>query len=144
MTLSRLSVQSIELLADFNAKFFSDGWNLNQLRGAFGQVGFNCIGAFDGKELVGYISYSLTDGVADLDDVVVCPDYRRRGLGYRLVCECFADLTKKGAGRILLEVRKGNQNAISLYAKAGFTKISVRKKYYSNGEDALVYQKELK
>ena len=44
--------------------------------------------------------------------------------------------------KIFLEVRKSNIPAINAYKKAGFNQISVRKKYYSDGEDALILIKE--
>ena len=37
-----------------------------------------------------------------------------------------------------LEVRENNFAAIDLYNKFGFQQISLRKEYYSNGEDAIV------
>ena len=45
---------------------------------------------------------------------------------------------------MFLEVRSSNTPAINLYKKAGFTNLSVRKKYYDDGEDAVVMAKELR
>ena len=42
-----------------------------------------------------------------------------------------------------LEVRVSNVKAIALYQKFGFKNVSVRKRYYSNGEDAYLMIKEL-
>ena len=44
----------------------------------------------------------------------------------------------------MLEVRKSNISAQKLYEKNGFKKISVRKNYYDNIEDAFIYLKALK
>jgi ribosomal protein S18 acetylase RimI-like enzyme len=44
---------------------------------------------------------------------------------------------------IFLEVRPSNQAAIRLYESKGFKNISCRKRYYSNGDDALVYQRPI-
>ena len=44
---------------------------------------------------------------------------------------------------IFLEVRESNQIAINFYLKAGFEKISVRKRFYSNPtENALIMKKK--
>ena len=42
-----------------------------------------------------------------------------------------------------LEVRISNVKAIALYQKFGFKNVAVRKRYYSNGEDAYLMIKEL-
>ena len=51
--------------------------------------------------------------------------------------ECAARELKK----LFLEVRESNLPAISLYEKYGFIKISQRKKYYKDGENADVMLK---
>ena len=42
-----------------------------------------------------------------------------------------------------LEVRVSNVKAIALYQKFGFKNVAVRKRYYSNGEDAYLMIKKL-
>ena len=43
-----------------------------------------------------------------------------------------------------LEVSRINQKAISLYEKMGFKENGIRKNYYSNNTDAILYKMELK
>ena len=69
------------------------------------------------------------------------PGVRGRGIGKLLL----SDLIKKvreddNETKIFLEVRAGNNVAIRLYESLGFVKNSTRARYYSNGEDAFVYQ----
>jgi ribosomal-protein-alanine N-acetyltransferase len=40
-----------------------------------------------------------------------------------------------------LEVRKSNTAAIGLYERFNFKRIHIRKKYYSDGEDAIIMQR---
>jgi ribosomal protein S18 acetylase RimI-like enzyme len=49
-----------------------------------------------------------------------------------------------GIESLFLEVRVSNTSAIRLYEKSGFVRQSIRPRYYSNGEDALVYRLTLK
>lgn len=142
MTYRFLSIDDAKKMAKIFAENFSDGWNLDQLNGAFTTGGFYALGCYT-DDLVGFITYTLVDGVADIDDVLVLPSNRRKGVGLNLVRECEKHLKSLGASKIMLEVRLGNQPAISLYKKSGFLQISTRKKYYFDGEDALVFQKEL-
>jgi ribosomal protein S18 acetylase RimI-like enzyme len=70
--------------------------------------------------------------------------HRGLGLGRALILDLIARARQtSGIESIFLEVRESNQNAIKLYQHHGFMLISKRQKYYSNGEDALVYRLNL-
>ena len=96
----------------------------------------------DGKK-TGYITYCTAGDSADVETLFVFPEYRKNGIGYALVSEFLAKVKENGVGKVFLEVRKSNAAAISLYKKFGFTAVGERKKYYSDGEDALVFSKEI-
>jgi len=63
-----------------------------------------------------------------------------RGKGYAkaLVEHSHRELSKQGFKKFFLEVRENNTAAISLYKKLGYEKIAERKKYYADGECAVV------
>ena len=60
------------------------------------------------------------------------PDWRRRGLGSRLLAKAIASARAAGMKRMLLEMRRGNE-AENLYRKAGFEAVGIRKNYYRTG-----------
>lgn len=69
---------------------------------------------------------------------------RGKGLAKILLDRVFADLTSQFfVSKIFLEVRPSNQAAIKLYQGLGFKELSRRKRYYQNGEDALILEKNL-
>lgn len=71
--------------------------------------------------------------------------HRGKGWANKLMKDLVERARKKSSLRaIFLEVRPSNSAAIKLYESHGFTQISRRARYYSNGEDALVYRLELK
>ncbi len=74
--------------------------------------------------------------------IYVSPEARRRSLADHLLQE-FAEYAQRdwAALRVMLEVRPSNLAAQKLYEKHGFERMAVRKRYYQNGEDALVYEK---
>lgn len=125
---------------------FSDAWNENMLVSAF------CTGNFYGfiaeddtlceLKPVGFITYSVNGDCADLQDLFVAGAFRRKGIGKALISEFLCDAKFRGAQKLFLEVRESNLPAINLYLSMGFNKLSVRKKYYSDGENALVLVKE--
>ena len=71
--------------------------------------------------------------------IAVHPDYRRLGIGTRLIKHSLRALQMEGAKSVYLEVRQSNTGAQALYKKFGFVISGVRKKYYvDNDEDALL------
>ena len=142
MILSFLSKSDLLLLDQLNKKDFSDGWKLNQLECAFESGRFFAIGAFDGKKLIGAITVSRSFDDADIEGVVTDSEFRKHGVASELIDRAQVELEKLGVKRALLEVRENNIVARSLYKKKGFTELSVRKKYYSDGENAVVMVKE--
>jgi ribosomal-protein-alanine N-acetyltransferase len=77
---------------------------------------------------------------ADLIDLVVEPAARRRGLGRALVQVLLRHARERGLSRVVLEVRLGNAGARRLYESLGFSEVGERRKYYSDGENAMLYE----
>ena len=69
----------------------------------------------------------------------VHPDHRRRGFGSRLLAACEDVL---GMARVRLSLRVSNQIALQLYKRHGYSQIDRWSRYYRNGEDAIVMEKE--
>lgn len=93
--------------------------------------------------LIGYIGLSYVLDTADIISIVVKKDYTKKGIASLLLREIISFCYKKEIKNIFLEVRKSNTPAQALYNKFGFFKISERKKYYNNIEDAYIYTKIL-
>ncbi len=89
-----------------------------------------------GNEIVGYIIFIIEkDNVGHIISLAVHPDYRRRGIGYKLLLSAIKFLEMIDINVIKLEVRVSNIAAIKLYEKVGFIKTKILKKYYKDGED---------
>lgn len=95
--------------------------------------------------IIGYIGMWQIFEDAEITNLAVSKDFRRKGIGNRLIREICSVAEKKGATRILLEVRQTNKAAIDLYISNDFKRISIRKCYYKDtGEDAIIMLKNLK
>ena len=90
-------------------------------------VGF--CGYFENK-LICFISAIHILGEIDIIELSVAQEFRRRGIGYKLVSYFQQHSIQNGVGKIFLDVAKNNIAAIGLYEKAGFNKIRIRKNYY--------------
>ena len=96
-------------------------------------------------KLIGYIVIWLVAEESHVLNIAVHPDYRRKGIGKRLIKFIMDFLLNKSTRAVYLEVRKSNTAAQKLYRGLGFREIGVRKGYYSdNKEDAVVMGLELK
>jgi [ribosomal protein S18]-alanine N-acetyltransferase len=75
---------------------------------------------------------------AEILNIETLASHRRQGLAQSLLAETFDWARKNQRKAVWLEVRTSNHAAIHLYRKTGFIQAGVRKRYYADGEDALV------
>ena len=76
----------------------------------------------------------------ELENLVVAPAARRKGLGTRLL-KALLDSARETDSPVFLEVRESNAAARALYEDAGFEQTGRRKSYYTNPlEDAVLYR----
>jgi len=61
-----------------------------------------------------------------LANVVVHPDFRRRGIGQELVQACLGLARARGIGTLMLQVKVDNPEAERLYLRLGFRKLTAR------------------
>ena len=94
----------------------------------------------ENNKLLGYISTMFDGEIVEILNFCVDKEYQHQGIGKKLISYVLSYLNTLGAKSSILEVRESNINAINLYKKIGYKQISVRKNYYSNGENALVLE----
>lgn len=110
----------------------------------------NCFSTFfiylHNRKLSAYLNINIAFDVAEIDYISVHESYKRQGISIELF-QLFEEKCKQDLQmlitKIILEVGAHNLPALSLYKKLSFQEISVRKKYYKNGEDAVVMEKIL-
>ena len=89
-------------------------------------------------ELVGLLDFWCVLDEVELLDVAVHPSRQGQGIGRRLMAHLFAEARRLDARIIHLEVGVGNEPARALYGDLGFREVGRRRRYYADGEDALV------
>ena len=87
--------------------------------------------------LLGYCLFWHVVDEVHLLNVAVEVASRRCGIGRALMDDLLAYARAHDVVRILLEVRAGNEAAIALYDRIGFTRFNIRERYYADGEDAV-------
>jgi ribosomal-protein-alanine N-acetyltransferase len=80
----------------------------------------------------------------EIENVVVSPRSRRKGIGWLLIQEVSRRAREGGATDVFLEVRESNDGARALYRNVGFEEQGRRSRYYRDPEeDALVLRMRL-
>ncbi|HWQ46975.1 MAG TPA: N-acetyltransferase [Longilinea sp.] len=69
----------------------------------------------------------------------VAPEFRRMGIASALLETCEE---RMGMARVRLSVRKNNLPALAMYRSFGYIQHEVWPKYYQDGEDALVLERQ--
>jgi ribosomal-protein-alanine N-acetyltransferase len=91
----------------------------------------------EGSRVVAFVvSWHVADELHVLN-VATREDRRRRGIGGALLAEVVGYAQRSRMKHVLLEVRRSNAAAITLYRRAGFFAMGVRPRYYGDGEDAV-------
>jgi ribosomal-protein-alanine N-acetyltransferase len=98
-----------------------------------------CVAAGENDEVLGYYDMWAYAGEGHLLNICVAPDHRRNGLGKALLEHALTTARGGGVREICLEVRPTSGAAISLYEKYDFARTGIKKGYYQDGEDALLY-----
>lgn len=69
--------------------------------------------------------------------ILTHPDFRKKGYAKFLLSQCLTQ-AKASEREVLLEVSQHNHAALNLYRSVGLRVIGIRKKYYSDGSDAML------
>ena len=143
MIIRAMNSHDVATLAQIEQICFSDPWS----EAAFTYELTNPLSCWliaeeDGK-ILGYIGSQAVIDEADIMNVAVVPQYRRRGIAKHLLERLIVELDAKNVKKLSLEVRASNEAAITLYSMLGFEQVGRRPGYYRKPrEDALIMRKE--
>lgn len=144
MRIRKLVLEDAPVIAALEKRCFSDPWSEKSIASEVHNPLAYWLVAEDGGEILGYIGSQSVLDAADVMNLAVSPDHRRKGIGEKLIKALTRHLQENGVIALLLEVRVSNAPAISLYEKLGFVQVGRRPRYYTNPrEDALILRKEL-
>ena len=94
-------------------------------------------------DLVGYLFAAWQYLDLHVLKIATMPRYRRLGLARRLMGMAEDHVVEMGGDSITLEVRTSNSPALALYDSLGYRRVGCRRRYYPNGEDAIVMTKRV-
>lgn len=140
MIITQMTAAHVPQIAALEKAIFSDAWSERSIASELENELALWLVALDGDTVAGYIGSQTVLGEADMLNLAVAPEYRRQGVGRKLVEELISRLD---AHCLTLEVRVSNEPAQNLYASMGFAQVGRRRNYYEKPrEDALILRKE--
>lgn len=136
-----MSEENVAVAAALAAECLREAWSEDTCRRQLSNPHDHTLLAFEGEKAVGFLSCWCVAGEAEINNICVLPEYRRRGVARAMFERIFAQVGD--AERWVLEVRESNLAAIGLYESLGFTRAGLRKGFYSAPtENALIMVKE--
>ncbi len=123
--------------------FGADSWPMLELLGVLVFPGVVRLKASVDGEMVGFIAGDphRAEQAGWIMTLGVLPEWRRHGIAEALLSDCERKL---GMPLVKLTVRRGNEAAIALYQKLGYTQTDIWSHYYQGGEDGLVLEKKVR
>ena len=147
MKIVEATLKDFEQIYEIEQACFVEPYTREQLMYEFNENPLNKIlVACDEDKIVGFVDYMITFNSATISQIAVLPNYRKKGLGSKLLEEMEKSFPKEiddVVETITLEVRESNINAISFYKKNGYEDVVIKKHYYKNGENAVYMIKRL-
>jgi len=143
MTICEMTQEHVPQIAALEQVCFSDPWPEAGIQSELDNPLSLWLVALVGENVVGYVGSQTVLGEADMMNVAVSPEHRRKGIAKELLISLQNVLCAKKAYSLTLEVRASNAPAIALYERMGYIQVGRRPNYYHKPrEDALILRKE--
>ena len=113
-------------------------WSRNQFLQEIGDDRGSLSLVMENGIIYGYAIFKIMADEAELFSIAVRRESQRSGFGRRLLLQGLEVLQSRRINRVFLEVREGNSAAQSLYRSVAFHPAGLRKRYYPDGENALL------
>lgn len=120
--------------------FPKDAWPIFDLIAVLSFPSVVRLKAVEDEKMIGFVAGDPRpgDGFSWIATIGILPEYRGKGYGRALLAACESRLTTE---RIRLSVRASNAHPIRMYEKAGYRFVDQWPRYYDDGEDALIMEK---
>lgn len=140
IVIEKMTKEHLNQIKDILEEQFDEFWNENVLKSELENRLSTYIVAIDEQnKVVGYAGiWKPTEDEAHITNIVTRKENRQHKIATNMLEELIKIAKSQKLKTITLEVNVNNTPAIHLYQKYQFEQIGIRKKYYSNIDDALI------
>ena len=122
--------EDLEQVCQIEKDNFSLPWSEKSFLDSMGRDDTVFLVALAGNEVAGYLGCYCICGTGEITNVAVKSNYRRKGIGGKLLEKLYQEGISLQCEEYFLEVRESNEAAIGLYTRQGFVKEGIRKNFY--------------
>jgi len=141
-----MKVSDVPVVMAIEQAVFSDPWPESAFHELLAShLAINLVaGAVSLSQMAGYLCAQLVAGELQIHNLAVREGFQRQGVGARLLVAAETEGRRRGAREAILDVRADNTAALALYARFGYRRIGLRRRYYRRPVcDALILFKPL-
>lgn len=137
-----MSFEDLDAVLKIEEECFKVPWTRNMFLSIMSTSNSRLI-VYEIDKIIGYGIAILHKDTVHIANVAVRKEHRYQGIGSEILSYLLHFGVSLGKKKAVLEVRPSNLPAISLYGKFGFYKAGIEKRYYPDGEDAVIMVKEI-
>ncbi len=139
MTIVKMTSSDIPSAASIEKECFVHPWSEQSIESEMCKGSSLFFMAFEDEIPIGYVGLSSVLDEGYMGNLAVSADFRRKGVGKALMQRLIEECKAKKLAFVTLEVRESNYPAVRLYESLGFTRVGLRKNYYTEpSENALL------
>ena len=138
INIKQMTLTDLENIKDILLTDFDDFWNFEIFKDELVNTNSSYLALLYDDEIVCFGGIKIILDEANLMDIVTRKDMRHKGFAKILLNELIILSKEKKCKTITLEVNENNLNAINLYKSFKFEEVGKRKRYYQNGDNAIL------
>ena len=142
LSIKQINVKDIELCYELDSNTISL-WSKEQWVQEFKKEGVKVFGLLLSNLVIGICVFHIVLDEAQINFFVVNQKYRKKGFGSYLMIYLIKQCEKLNIHKLVLEVSHNNVVAEKFYNRFNFSTVGIRRKYYKDGSDALLKEKNL-
>ena len=136
--INTMTLSDLEEIKDILQNEFDDFWNFEIFKEELVNTNSNYLLLRYENKIVCFGGIKIILDEANIMDIVTKKNERNKGFAKILLNELINLSKQKNCTSITLEVRENNLPAIHLYKSFNFKEVGKRKKYYKNGDTAIL------
>ena len=139
----KVEIGDTDAIYKYEMSFFRDYRSKNQIVIEINNINAINLGFEKNSRLIGYIFARKSLDFVEILKIAVSKSFRKIGIAKELMKEIEELSIQLQRKKIILEVREGNNSAITLYKKLGYKVNGIRRNYYKEyKENAVLMSKK--
>lgn len=143
----KFELKDLDSVIEINRRCLPENYPERFFRTIYGELSSAFLVCEINGEVIGYTMGRIESGLSHFSifhrakkghtvSIAILPEYRRRGIGTRLLTRSIEAMIKEGANELFLEVRVSNTTAVKMYQTLGYEIIKEIRHYYRDFEGA--------